>query len=196
MMPIVIVIVVAAIALVAWAVIKNRSTTDEALTDQVRRFTEHDVTALTEQIRRVGAPPEATEELDHARECERRANDALANARHPADVQAATAAVAEGFYAVQCAQAAVEGRQPPEQRRPCYFDPAHGLSVVDVDWAPAGEPPARRACLPGVCRGRCAPGRAHRADSQHRRHVDPTLAGSGSLRSLGRGLLRPGVVRS
>ena len=159
MMPIVIVIVVAAIALVAWAVIKNRSTTDEALTDQVRRFTEHDVTALTEQIRRVGAPPEATEELDHARECERRANEALANARHPADVQAATAAVAEGFYAVQCAQAAVEGRQPPEQRRPCYFDPAHGLSVVDVDWAPAGEPPAH---VP-ACQA-CAAAVAHRAE--------------------------------
>ena len=128
MMPIVIVIVVAAIALVAWAVMKNRSTTDEALTDQVRRFTEHDVTALTEQIRRVGAPPEATEELNHARECERRANEALANARQPADVAGSHRCGGRGLHAVQCAQAAVEGRQPPEQRRPCYFDPAHGLS--------------------------------------------------------------------
>jgi hypothetical protein len=157
--PIMIVIVVAAILLLVWTVVKNRSSADAALTDQVRRFAEHDVTALTEQIRRVGALPEAEPELAHARECERRANDALAGARHPADVQAATAAVAEGFYAVQCAQAAVEGHEPPEQRRPCYFDPSHGLSVMDVDWAPSGEPPAH---VP-ACQA-CAAAVAHRAE--------------------------------
>jgi hypothetical protein len=157
--PIILVFAVAAIALVAYAVMKNRSSADAALTDQVRRFAQHDVVALTEQIRRMGTPPEAAAELAHARECEQRANTALALAKHPKDLQAASAAVSEGFYAVQCAQAAVDHQDPPEQRRVCYFDPAHGLSVQDVQWAPDGEDPvtvpACQACSLAV---------AHRAE--------------------------------
>ena len=60
---------------------------------------------------------------------------------------------------MQCAQAAVEGREAPAQRRPCYFDPAHGLSVTDVEWGPNGEMPAR---VP-ACQA-CAAAVAHRAE--------------------------------
>lgn len=153
-MQLVIAVVVVALALVAYAVWKGRESNDAALTDHVRRFAEQDVAALTEQIRRVGQPPEAAAGLAHARDCERRANDALASAKHPADVRAATAAIAEGFYAVQCAQAAVDGAEAPVQRRVCYFDPSHGLSVMDVQWAPVGESPATvpacKACAAAV----------------------------------------------
>jgi hypothetical protein len=95
----------------------------------------------------------------YAKQCEARANAALSSARKPADVEAVSAAVSEGFYAVQCAQAHIEGQDPPARRQPCYFDPAHGLSTADVNWAPSGEDPATvPAC------SRCAAAVAHNAD--------------------------------
>ncbi len=32
----------------------------------------------------------------------------------------------------------MEGRPAPERGSPCFFDPRHGPSVTDVDWAPPG----------------------------------------------------------
>jgi hypothetical protein len=157
--PLIIGVVVVALALMAWAIFKNRSTADEALTDQVRRFTQHDVNALTEQIRRVGNPPEAADDLTYARQCEDRAVATLRDATKPEDIRGATAAIAEGYYAVACAHAHADGLEPPEQRRVCYFDPAHGLSVMDVEWAPVGEDPVTvPACAA------CAAAVNHRAD--------------------------------
>lgn len=37
-----------------------------------------------------------------------------------------------------CAEALLAGKPPPERRPPCFFDPRHGPSARDVDWAPPG----------------------------------------------------------
>jgi hypothetical protein len=38
-------------------------------------------------------------------------------------------------------RARVAGEPLPTRRPPCFFDPRHGLSVVDVTWAPPGGTP-------------------------------------------------------
>ena len=38
----------------------------------------------------------------------------------------------------------LDGRKPPERRPPCFFDPRHGPSSRDVEWAPPGGTQARR----------------------------------------------------
>jgi hypothetical protein len=160
MLFLVLVVAVIGVALVGYAVMRNRQSSDQALTSQVVRFAAHDVNALTEQIRRVGDRPEAADDIAYAKQCEARANAALESAKKPEDMEAVSAAVAEGFYAVQCAQAKVDGQaEMPAKRPACYFDPAHGLSTTDVHWAPSGEDPATvPACA------RCAAAVAHNAD--------------------------------
>ena len=36
------------------------------------------------------------------------------------------------------AKAVLDGKPPPERRPPCFFDPRHGPSTEDVEWAPPG----------------------------------------------------------
>jgi hypothetical protein len=56
----------------------------------------------------------------------------------------------EGRYLMASAEARLEGREPPERRPACFFDPRHGPSVRDVEWTPPGgsprEVPACAAC--------------------------------------------------
>lgn len=46
--------------------------------------------------------------------------------------------VAYARWQLGCAQAALAGTAPPPRRLPCFIDPAHGISVADVSWAPPG----------------------------------------------------------
>ena len=46
----------------------------------------------------------------------------------------------QGTYAVVVGNQLRAGATP-ERRAPCFFDPAHGPSVGDVEWAPAGGVP-------------------------------------------------------
>ena len=47
----------------------------------------------------------------------------------------ATAALAEGRNELARARAALEGRDAPERRPPCFFDPRHGPAEREVEWA-------------------------------------------------------------
>jgi hypothetical protein len=70
-----------------------------------------------------------------------RASRAVDEAQRVEDFEAATAAIEEGMYAIASARARLEGREPPQRRVPCFFDPRHGPSVRDVSWAPPGGQP-------------------------------------------------------
>src|SRR2546422_6514458 len=78
-------------------------------------------------------------------------------ARQPKAIGAVTGALEEGRYHMAAAQALVEGKTPPERRPPCFFDPRHGPSARDVDWAPPGgtarKVPACEAGAQAVDRG-------------------------------------------
>jgi hypothetical protein len=51
------------------------------------------------------------------------------------------------------AESRLEGKEPPERRPACFFDPRHGPSVRDVEWAPpGGQPRAVPACAADATR--------------------------------------------
>ncbi|MFE0763289.1 hypothetical protein [Streptomyces smyrnaeus] len=87
----------------------------------------------------------AGQNADAAREDYARALDAyenakstMASARRPQDVQRVSEALADGRFALATLEARLRGEPLPERRPPCFFDPRHGPSVEDVEWAPPG----------------------------------------------------------
>jgi hypothetical protein len=69
------------------------------------------------------------------------AEEAFDSAQRPQDLAPVTSMVQDGRYMVASARARLEGREPPEHRPPCFFDPRHGPSAHDVEWAPPGGVP-------------------------------------------------------
>jgi hypothetical protein len=100
-----------------------------------------DIRALDLDIEMPGIDPAARDDYSRALAAYERAGQALDRARRPEDFGVVTEAVEEGRYAIVATKARLEGRQPPERRPPCFFDPRHGPSVRDVEWAPPGGAP-------------------------------------------------------
>jgi hypothetical protein len=69
------------------------------------------------------------------------AEERLDAVRRPEDVKHVTSALEEGRWAMEAAKAELAGGEAPERRPPCFFDPRHGPSVTEVDWAPPGGQP-------------------------------------------------------
>jgi hypothetical protein len=103
-----------------------------------------DVTGLDEDVER---NPQAKEAYQQAMEDYQRADDAFDRARSPRDVATVTSALADARYEMETAKAHLAGREPPERRPPCFFDPRHGTSVRDVWW----ESPYRGPVLVPAC---------------------------------------------
>jgi hypothetical protein len=62
-------------------------------------------------------------------------------------------ALEEGRYLMASAESRLEGKEPPERRPACFFDPRHGPSVRDVEWAPpGGQPRVVPACAADATR--------------------------------------------
>jgi hypothetical protein len=112
---------------------------------QVKKAAEEDLLALADDIRALdidvempGVSPEARDDYGAAVAAYERADAALDRARRPEDLELVTTALEEGRFAMASAKARLEGREPPEHRPPCFFDPRHGPSTRDVEWAPPG----------------------------------------------------------
>ena len=144
--PLVPVLVVGAIGLGLVALVRSgnrrRRAANEAALIEVRGAAEEDVTALGEQLTALDVPPasapEATEDYRAALDAYDRSKSALSAARHPDDLRAVTAALEEGRWRLACVRARLAGQPLPERRPPCFFNPQHGPSTTDVDWAPPG----------------------------------------------------------
>jgi hypothetical protein len=115
---------------------------------EVRKATQDDLIALADDIQKIdvdtqmpGAPPAARESYQRAIDSYERASQAFDRARAPQDVGRVTSALEEGRFSMATAQALLAGRTPPERRPPCFFDPRHGPSTRDVEWAPPGGSP-------------------------------------------------------
>jgi hypothetical protein len=115
---------------------------------QVRTAVDEDITAYGEELDRLDFSPSAPGVDDAMRADYGRALDAYENAkreieiaRRPEDVRGVTAALEEGRFALASLAARREGRPLPERRPPCFFDPRHGPSVQDAEWAPPGGMP-------------------------------------------------------
>ena len=100
-----------------------------------------DVRALDLDVEMPGADEQAKADLGLALERYERAEGLLDRARDPSDFGPIGQALEEGRFAMAAAKARLEGRPVPERRPPCFFDPRHGPSTRDVEWAPDGYQP-------------------------------------------------------
>src|SRR6188472_3400660 len=113
--------------------------------EPVKKLTFEDVTALGVELQGLDLDLAGRQLDDGAHADYQRALDAYEAAKTAADrierpeqVQDVTKILDDGRYAIACVQARVVGEPLPQRRPPCFFDPRHGLSVEDVDYAPIG----------------------------------------------------------
>ncbi len=126
---------------------QRRRAQDAAATEleEVKQVAREDLVALGDDIRALdldvqmpNADPRGREHYGQAVERYTDAEHALDGVRRVEDVEAVTSALEEGRWAMAAAKAELAGGEPPERRPPCFFDPRHGPSVDEVEWAPPG----------------------------------------------------------
>jgi len=112
---------------------------------QVKKVADEDVTRFGEELQRLDIEV-AGHELDEptrqdyqrALDCYEQSKESLAAVERSDQIQHVTEVLEDGRYAVACVQARRAGVALPQRRPPCFFNPAHGPSSRDVEWAPPG----------------------------------------------------------
>jgi hypothetical protein len=106
---------------------------------------EEDVVRYGEELQRLDADVHMGEtdeamlqDWQRALDAYEQAKRALGMVQRPDDVRHVTTALEDGRYAVACVRARRDDRPLPQRRPPCFFNPAHGPSTIDVEWAPPG----------------------------------------------------------
>ncbi|MEV4739620.1 hypothetical protein [Streptomyces sp. NPDC049555] len=124
---------------------RKREERERAELDALRVVVDEDITAFGEELDRLDFSPTETGATDEMRADYSRALDAydeakskMAAASKPDDVRGVTATLEEGRFALATLAARRTGTPLPQRRPPCFFDPRHGPSVQDVQWAPPG----------------------------------------------------------
>ena len=149
----VIVILVGLAFLVARAVTQNKE--NKALEQRrtsdleaVRKVADEDVTRFGEALQRLDSDllvetlDEPTrQDYQRALDAYESAKDSMSRLTRSEDVKHVTEALEDGRYAVTCVRARVTGQPLPVRRPPCFFNPAHGPSTTDIEWAPHGGQP-------------------------------------------------------
>ena len=128
--------------------------------EQVGAAAREDLVALGEDIRALdldvempGVDEEAKQHYNLAVERYQQASEALDRAGRAEDVEGVTSLLEEGRWAMVAAKARLAGEEVPERRAPCFFDPRHGPSVRDMEWAPLdGEPRPVPVCAADAAR--------------------------------------------
>jgi len=111
----------------------------------VRATAEEDITAYGMALQQLDIALDGRELDEGTRADYQRALDAydiskssLAAVQSPAEIHNVSKILDDGRYAISCVRARVAGEPLPQRRPPCFFDPAHGMSVRDVSWTPPG----------------------------------------------------------
>jgi hypothetical protein len=120
-----------------------------------RRAADEDVTKFGEELQRLDSDV-AGHALDEPMQQDyQRALDAyedskmsLSAVKKPDEIRHVTEILEDGRYAVACVKARIAGDKLPAKRPPCFFNPAHGPSSQDVEWAPAGGTERRVPACP------------------------------------------------
>lgn len=117
---------------------------DEEELAGVRSLADEDVTMLGEELQRLDASVGALDEegrLDYQRALDayESAQRSVPRIRRADEISTVTDTLSGGRYAVACVQARLEGRPVPALRVPCFFNPQHGPSVVDVLFTAPGR---------------------------------------------------------
>ena len=108
-----------------------------------RRVADEDVTVLGEQLADLhidtladDLDDETAHHYGRALEHYEQAKDAVRASTSVADVFAVEQVVADARYHRAAVLALRAGEPLPQRREPCFFDPRHGPSMRDVQWAP------------------------------------------------------------
>jgi hypothetical protein len=114
---------------------------------EVKAAAHDDLIALADDVQKLEQPVEANaqakREYEHALEDYGSASSSYDRVRRTKELEAVASSLEEGRYHMSAAQALLDGKQPPERRPPCFFDPRHGPSTRDVEWAPPGGVPRK-----------------------------------------------------
>lgn len=112
---------------------------------QVTKTAEEDVTSFGEEVAEldiltagIELDTGASQDYKQALDSYDVAKETLDNVDEPSDIRSVTEALEDGRYAAKCLRARVDEKPLPVRRPPCFFNPQHGPSVEDIDWAPAG----------------------------------------------------------
>ncbi len=114
----------------------------------VRKVADEDVTRFGEELQRLDtdmlvSPLDEPTRQDYQRALDsyESAKETLRLAGEPDDIKHVTEALEDGRYSAACVLARKNGDPLPVRRPPCFFNPAHGPSTTDIEWAPpAGIP--------------------------------------------------------
>ncbi|HEY0646148.1 MAG TPA: hypothetical protein VGD39_22230 [Nocardioides sp.] len=113
-----------------------------------RRLVDEDVTVLGEQLAELHVDTladdlghEAAHHYRRALEHYDQAKALLAASTTAEEVVAIEQVVADARFHRAAVIATRDGEPVPQRREPCFFDPRHGPSMQDVDWAPPGGTP-------------------------------------------------------
>ena len=117
---------------------------DEEELAAVRGLVVEDVTMLGEELQRLAASVWALDEegrLDHQRALDayESAQRSVPRIRRADEISTVTDTLSTGRYAVACVRAQLENRPVPSLRVPCFYNPQHGPSVVDVLYTAPGR---------------------------------------------------------
>ncbi|MEA2482393.1 MAG: hypothetical protein QOC55_340 [Thermoleophilaceae bacterium] len=141
-------ILIGVIAAGIGAVLLSRRRRQRRELEQVKLIARDDLVELGDQIRALdmdvsmpNANTDAKAHYNQAVEIYQSAEQRFDRARAPQDLEPVSTDLEHGRYEMQAAQALLEGRPAPERRLPCFFDPRHGPSARDVEWAPPGGTP-------------------------------------------------------
>jgi hypothetical protein len=149
-MELLVILALLAILMVALGVSNRRAQARElvrrsAELEPVKKLAYEDITALGTELQALDAEVSGKTLDEGAQADYQRALDAYEDAKVsgdamtvPDDIRHVTQILDDGRYAIACVRARVAGEPLPTRRPPCFFDPRHGPSVTDVDYAPAG----------------------------------------------------------
>lgn len=113
--------------------------------DGPRKLADEDVTVFGEELQMLHIDTMTTEldtamrqDYQRALNSYETAKSRLANATEREHITAVTTALEDGRYAMACVLARQNGDPLPIRRPPCFFNPQHGPSTLDMPWAPPG----------------------------------------------------------
>jgi hypothetical protein len=145
-------VVVAGVGLYRRAAINRRRSEEQAVLEAQlttsKRAADEDVTKFGEELQRLDSDVAGHALNEPMQQDYQRALDAYDNAKmsldavtKPDEIKHVTEILEDGRYAVACVKARIAGEPLPAKRPPCFFNPAHGPSSQNVEWAPPGGVP-------------------------------------------------------
>ncbi|PSK97023.1 hypothetical protein CLV63_10926 [Murinocardiopsis flavida] len=148
---------------------------------EIKQMATEDVVRLGEDIARLEIDLTAVDDptrvdYTHAMDSYDRAKVELDTIQRAEDVKKITTSLEDGRYYMTATRARIDGQEVPERRGPCFFNPQHGPSEQDVEWAPPGGTPrsvtACRTCAQAVLSGHDPDVRMVEVDGQRRPYYD------------------------